>query len=173
MPHRQLVFTVPRRLRLHFRYDRTLLAKLAHAAYRVVARALGEALGRRDAVPGGIAAIQTLGSLLDYHPHVHLLVTWGGFAKDGTFVPAPEVPAEALEKLFQHEVLKILLREGAIQQDLVENLLSWTHSGFHAHVGHEIDGADRPASRPSPSTSPAAPSLSSVSRSMRPARRRR
>ena len=72
-------------------------------------------------------------------------MTWGGFAKDGTFVPAPEIPAEALEKLFQHEVLKTLLREGAIQQDLVENLLSWTHSGFHAHVGHEIDGADRPA----------------------------
>lgn len=72
-------------------------------------------------------------------------MTWGGFAEDGSFVPAPEVPADVLEKLFQHEVLKTLLREGAIQEDLVENLLSWAHSGFHAHIGHEIDGANRPA----------------------------
>jgi hypothetical protein len=72
-------------------------------------------------------------------------VTWGAFRVDGTFVPAPEIPGEVLERLFQHEVLRMLLREEAIQEDLVENLLSWTHSGFHAHVGREIDGSDRRA----------------------------
>jgi hypothetical protein len=145
VPHRQVVFTVPRRLRLHFRYDRKLLAKLSNAAYRVVERAMREALGPGHVVPGGIAAIQTFGSLLDLNPHVHLLVTWGGFRSDGSFVKAPAIPADVLEKLFQHEVLKTMLRAGAVQEDLVENLLSWTHSGFDVHVGHEISGGDRPA----------------------------
>jgi hypothetical protein len=72
-------------------------------------------------------------------------VTWGAFRSDGAFVRAPEIPAEVLEKLFQHEVLAMLLREEAIGEDLVENLLSWTHSGFHVHVRHEISGADRRA----------------------------
>jgi len=145
VPHRQVVFTVPRRLRLHFRYDRHLLSKLSLASYRVVERALREAVGEKDVQPGGVAAIQTFGSLLDFHPHVHLLVTWGAFRADGAFVRAPEIPSEVLEKLFRHEVLAMLLREEAIEEDLVLNLLSWTHSGFHVHVGHEISGDDRSA----------------------------
>lgn len=71
-------------------------------------------------------------------PHVHMLVTWGGFHKDGTFVHAPAIPEEALEKLFQHELLKMLRDAGAIEESLAENLLSWVHSGFHTHVGPQI-----------------------------------
>jgi hypothetical protein len=36
VPHRQWVFTVPRRLRVYFRYDRSLLGKLCHAAWETV-----------------------------------------------------------------------------------------------------------------------------------------
>jgi hypothetical protein len=142
VPHRHLVFTIPRRLRLHFRYDRRLLAKLARAAFSVTRRVLREATGEADARPGGVAAIQTFGSLLDFHPHVHLLVTWGGFRPDGSFRRAPDVPAEVIEELFRHRVFGLLLAEEAIGEDLVENLLSWRHSGFGVHVGREIPGDD-------------------------------
>ena len=33
VPHRQWVFTIPKRLRVYFRYDRSLLGKLCRAAY--------------------------------------------------------------------------------------------------------------------------------------------
>ena len=36
VPHRQWVFTIPKRLRVHFRYDRKLLGKLCRAAYDTV-----------------------------------------------------------------------------------------------------------------------------------------
>jgi ribosomal protein S27E len=36
VPHRQWVFTIPRRLRVYFRYDRSLLGKLCHAAWETV-----------------------------------------------------------------------------------------------------------------------------------------
>jgi hypothetical protein len=35
VPHRQLVFTIPKRLRLYCRYDRSLLGDLARAAWLV------------------------------------------------------------------------------------------------------------------------------------------
>jgi hypothetical protein len=36
VPHRQFVFTIPKRLRLYFRYDRSLLGALCQAAWRTV-----------------------------------------------------------------------------------------------------------------------------------------
>jgi hypothetical protein len=36
VPHRQWVFTIPKRLRVYFRYDRKLLGKLCRAAYDTV-----------------------------------------------------------------------------------------------------------------------------------------
>ena len=36
MPHRQVVFTIPKRLRVFFRYDRKLLGELAGCAWRAL-----------------------------------------------------------------------------------------------------------------------------------------
>ena len=36
MPHRQVVFTVPKRLRIFFRYDSKLLGELASCAWRAL-----------------------------------------------------------------------------------------------------------------------------------------
>ena len=38
VPHRQLVFTIPKRLRIHFRYDCLLLGDMACAAWETVAK---------------------------------------------------------------------------------------------------------------------------------------
>jgi len=53
-------------------------------------------LGREDVVPGMIAAIQTHVELLDWHPHVHVLVTCGAFTPEGNFVALPEFDTERL-----------------------------------------------------------------------------
>jgi hypothetical protein len=144
--HRHIVFSIPRRIRHCFRYDRKLLSKLARCAYETVHAALREAMspGR----PGAVAAVQTFGNLLDFHPHVHMLVSWGLFAPDGGYTGMPDVPddfEDTLAALFQHRVFRMLLDKGAIGEDVVENMLSWQNSGFHVHVGGLLLGADRRA----------------------------
>ncbi len=73
--HRQLVFTIPKRLRLYFRYDRSLLGELARAAWESVVKVVRDVLGRDDVVPGLIAGIQTFGELFHFHPHIHAIAT--------------------------------------------------------------------------------------------------
>ena len=47
-PHRQLVFTIPKRLRVFCRHDRSLLGKLARAAWQATVEVYRQVLGRRD-----------------------------------------------------------------------------------------------------------------------------
>jgi len=49
--HRQVVLTIPKRLRLHARFDRNLLGKLAHCAWTCIQKEVRRHLGRDDLVP--------------------------------------------------------------------------------------------------------------------------
>jgi hypothetical protein len=51
----------------------------------------------------------------------------------------------ALEKIFQHTVLKMLLRNGKITEEVVRLILSWRHSGFNVGCGHRIQTGDEEA----------------------------
>ena len=62
--HRQVVLTLPKRLRLHTRFDRKLLGKLCWCAWTSIKAEVQRLLGRDDVVPGMIATIQTHGELL-------------------------------------------------------------------------------------------------------------
>ena len=68
VPHRQYVFTIPKRLRIFIRFDRRLLGRLMRLAWETIRQAYREALGRDDVVPGMIAGIQTFGGLAHFHP---------------------------------------------------------------------------------------------------------
>ena len=48
VPHRQFVFTIPKRLRLYFRYDRSLLGALYQAAWRTVCTVYQATSGTRN-----------------------------------------------------------------------------------------------------------------------------
>jgi hypothetical protein len=52
VPHRQFVFTIPKRLRIYFRFERRLLGDLCRAAARTAITVYRAASGRPDAVPG-------------------------------------------------------------------------------------------------------------------------
>ena len=105
--HRQVVFTIPKRLRLHARFDRKLLGKLAACAWRCVRDEVRRLLGREDALPGMIVAIQTHGELLHWHPHIHALVTCGAFTAEGQFLETPEIDKERLRAAWREEVFSL------------------------------------------------------------------
>ena len=56
---------------------------------------------------------------------------------------APGFFLEDLEEIFQYEVLKMLKKEGKITDAIIENMLSWRHSGFHVYVGDRIYSDDK------------------------------
>ena len=138
VPHRHVVLSLPRRLRPFFRRRKRLI-RLARLAYETIRDLLQAAVGTRTAVPGAVACVQIAGNLLDWHPHVHLLISWVLFGRDGSFIPVEGTPdPETLARLFRHKVLRMLLKEGAIEEHVVGNLLAWPHTGFGAHVSREI-----------------------------------
>jgi Putative transposase len=49
---------------------------------------------------------------------------------------------EPLEKVFQHMVLKMLLRKGKISEEVIKLIMSWRHSGFSVHCGPRIQPGD-------------------------------
>jgi hypothetical protein len=66
VPHRQFVFTVPKRLRPFFLHDRKLLGVLCRVAYRTLRDFLRSTFREPDLVPGVVASIQTFGSLVNW-----------------------------------------------------------------------------------------------------------
>jgi hypothetical protein len=133
VPHRQVVLTIPKRLRPYFRYERALLGELAGCAWRALRLWVLAHFEHEAAVPGAVGFIQTAGELLNWHPHVHLLVSDGVFDRDGTFERFTFFDTHLMERLFRAEVLRLLRGKGLISQEVVDNLLSWRHSGFSVH----------------------------------------
>ena len=101
VPHRQVVLTIPKRLRTWCLYRRALLGDLARVAARTVTAAVRMLTRESDLAVSVVACIQTHGSLANWHPHIHLLVTDGGFRADGTFVPWPAHNTAALTEAFR------------------------------------------------------------------------
>ena len=141
--HRQVVFTIPKRLRLHARFDRGLLGKLSSAAWTCVRDEVRRLLGRKDVLPGMVAAIQTFGEILNFHPHIHTLVTCGAFTATGEFLELRELDIDRLHDAWREAVFALYLAEGKIDAEVVENMRSWPHSGFHVDQSVFLAAGDR------------------------------
>lgn len=61
VPHRQVVFTIPKRLRAYCLYRRRLLGEIARVAARTVTTAIRTLTGERDLAVGIVACLQTMG----------------------------------------------------------------------------------------------------------------
>ncbi|HVT43212.1 MAG TPA: transposase [Thermoanaerobaculia bacterium] len=70
---------------------------------------------------------------MNFHPHVHAIVSRGGWTRSGTWVAVPWVDPHAAELLFRHEVLSLLRNAGLIDEERISLLFSWKHTGFSVH----------------------------------------
>jgi len=84
-------------------------------------------------MPGVIAAIQTFGAKINFHPHLHILVTEGGADKAGVFYKISRIDDSRLAALFAREVLDFLVGKELLSPEWAERLLSWRHTGFNVH----------------------------------------
>lgn len=83
--------------------------------------------------PGVVASIQTFGQKINFHAHLHLLVTEGGEDQDGIFHHLASFQDNLLAEFFSREVFALLLREELISEAVVEKISGWRHSGFSVH----------------------------------------
>jgi len=87
----------------------------------------------QELMPGIVAVIQTFGDRINFHPHIHVLVTEGGAALDGAFHHVCRFHDEVIQEIFTHEVFSLLLRKKLIGLSLVQEILRWRHTGFNVH----------------------------------------
>lgn len=107
--HRQWVFSLPKRLRVYFMYDRKLLSKLSRCANDVLTDYLKETVSFRKATPGIVCAVQTFGDFLNFNPHLHIVATDGCFDGNNNFMVGISPKAEDLIPAFKQAIFKLLL----------------------------------------------------------------
>ena len=142
VPHRQWVFTIPKRLRVYFRFDRSLLGKLCRAAWETVRDVYALEVDGDIGVPAIVGAVQTFGDLVHWHSHVHTIVAEGVFTPSGHFVHIPNVWLHRAIEIWQEKVFSLLLDVGKIDPDVVANMRDWKHSGFSVDMSVRIEAAD-------------------------------
>ncbi len=118
--HAQWVFTVPKMLRVFFLHHRELLGELSRAAYETVKELMSAAaLEEKGFRPGVVSVVQTFGERANFHPHVHALVSRGGWTGSGEWLPVPYVDERAAEELLRYKVLALLHRRGLLSEERI------------------------------------------------------
>jgi hypothetical protein len=94
---------------------------------------------RRDVIAGAIVVFHPFSNDLSFKPHIHALVTEGGFDKRGKFVPKKYIPARAMRKTWQYQVLtrfKKVLPESKEMSMFIDSLFK-KYDGFYAYLPKE------------------------------------
>ncbi len=143
------MLSIPKILRRFFLRDRRLLADLSRCGWQAIRTIIRAAVPEADPEPGAIVATQSFGDFPErFHPHLHVLATDGAFylsacghaqaGAKGLFRVASRFPMKALERLFRHKVLRMLLAKGKITPEIIEIMDRWRHSGFNVYCGPRI-----------------------------------
>jgi hypothetical protein len=102
-----------------------------------------------DGQLAAVAAVQTFGDYLNFHPHLHVLAASGLVDREGRFHVLPVECIEPLAELFRHRFLALLRDEKLISERKLRQLLAWTHSGFSLDAGekpvapYDVEGRKR------------------------------
>lgn len=139
VPHRHLVLTLSDRLRPYLLEDRSLWKVVMDAAISALNAVFSFYL-RRTIIAGAIVVFHPFARDLGINPHVHILVTEGGFDKKGQFVHKKFIPARAMRKTWQYHVLtqlKEALPQTAAIAMLIDELFKTYKEGFYVYLAKE------------------------------------
>jgi len=137
--HRHLVMSVPDSLWPVIRNHRELLKVYMDAAIAAINDTLSYFL-RRDIKAGVVVVLHPFSRDLSFKPHLHVLVTEGGFDKRGRFVPKRFIPAKAIRKTWQYQVLtrfKQVLPKTKSYSVFIDSLFKRYPEGFYVRLPKE------------------------------------
>ena len=137
LPHRQIVFTFPKVLRVFFRHDHGLVGDVSRLVYRMMQGVYSAAAGRR--IQGAaVIAYASAGDFVRFNPHLHGIFLEGGFDRQGRFVHLPSLDLPRLAQYFRASMVAFFLNRSLINERLARNMLGWTHSGFSLDMSVKI-----------------------------------
>ncbi len=128
VPHRHFVLSVPDALWSSLR-DWSLLKVYMDAAILSLNDYFSHKTHQQLKV-GAIIVLHPFGKDMKFYPHLHILLTEGGFDKKGHFVPCSYVPAAGFRKTWQYHALTQLKRHG-VASTLVQEMFSKYRQGFY------------------------------------------
>ena len=131
VPTRHIVFSIPKRLRPYFKYNRKLCDILFRAAWKSVEEHLSSDTG----IPALVLTLQTAGEALNWNPHLHGMLADGVFGSDGSFTQFSEINLQAIEDRFAELVLGAFAKQELITDDVMSQILSQEHTGFSVWLG--------------------------------------
>ena len=133
--HRHLVFGVPDMLWKYFQEDRKLYKVLMDVAYKTI-KATFSKINHQDVIPGAIEVYHPFGRDIKHQPHVHMIVTEGGYNKEGKFVSSGNyIPYNFLHKNWEYNILKALRK--CLPDSIVEEAYRKYPNGFCVYVRKE------------------------------------
>ena len=144
--HRFWTFSIPKRLRPYFMYNRKLLSIIVDAANFALTAPLTEGRLVKNLRLGIISLIQTHSDFLEFNCHLHLIVTNG--LVDYSDISCPKFQSvgrwdgPVITELFRWRLLTSLVKKKIISPEIADNMLSWPHSGFHVHATAPFDSSD-------------------------------
>jgi len=140
--HRHLVFTIPEQLRGIIFRDRSLIKVMMDCAAKTALEVL-QASGSK-AVPGILAVVHTFGRGLNFHPHVHVLITEGGLDGDKKWQKIPFLPYALLRKKWQYYLLteiKARLPKTIFNSRFIDQLFKNNGAGFYVNGASKMTSA--------------------------------
>lgn len=137
VPHRHIVFAVPPALR-DFLRDKSRWKDYMDCArtcfYNYFPKMLKRMLRETSDLEVGIVCVfHPFGKDMKFHPHLHLLITEGGFDNKGKFRKINFFPADGFRKCWQYVVLQ-KFQELGLPHDVASELYSEYPNGFYVWV---------------------------------------
>ena len=129
--HRHFTLTCPEELWSYFKQDRSLLKDYMDCAIKTISDVMLWKLGKK-VLPGIVVVLHTYGADLKFYPHLHCLVTEGGFKNNGSWVSMDFFPYKALRKSWQYQLLT-MMRKHIRNQPLIDYLFKKYSAGFYVN----------------------------------------
>ncbi len=105
VPHRHTVLTIPDALWPIVRRNRFLYKVLMDAAIAAINDTISYKHRNGRLTAGAIVVLHPFSKRMSNNPHLHILVTEGGFGKCGRFIHQKIIPFNAMRKTWQYQVL--------------------------------------------------------------------
>ena len=144
LPHRQMVFTFPKVLRVFFRCDKRLYGEISKLVYRMIQRFYNEAAGKRIQ-SAAVIAYASAGDFARFNPPLHGIFLEGGFDREGQFVHVPSLDLAKLSHYFRSTMIAFFLKRTLIDERLGRNMLEWRHAEFSVDLSLKIAAASSKA----------------------------
>ena len=133
--HRHLVFGMPDMLWSFIKENRKLQKVVMDTANQTIQQ-LFQTIAKKKINVGVIEVLHPFGRDLGYKPHVHTIVTEGGFLRDGTFVPIGfYINYDALHRKWQYNLLNAL--RSYLHKSVIDLAFRKYPQGFCAYVKPE------------------------------------